>query len=260
MVEKKGFTLIELLVVIAIIALLLSILMPALSKVKESAKRVYCVSNTKQLMIGWFLYAEDNGGKIVHSFNTDEYRNGYFGWKPWVSSAAPVKTQLADLEKSALYPYLGENSGVFRCPTQKKNVRSSYSISHAMNGFPAWSPGSDWCPGAPYIIKTSDIKSPSGRIVFVDEYDLGGNSWGLWYARAAWMDRPPMQHSGGTTFSFADGHGEYWKWKDEFTKEIGEMSMEEFLAAHPGWIASPPADQLGDLQRIQRAGWGKIGY
>ncbi len=260
---KKGFTLIELLVVIAIIALLLAILLPSLNRAKELAKRVYCLSNTKSLTMAWIMYADENDGNIVNSSSTDEYRRGDLGWAPAVGGR-DVKTQLADLEKSALFPYLGDSKGVFRCPTQEKKVRSSYSISHPMNWYyedPTTGQRYEPCdPSAPYVRKISDIKLPSNRIVFVDEYDLTANSWGMWYEIPAWMDRPAIQHSGGTTFSFADGHNEYWKWKDEFSKEIGAMSADEFFGLYPTWLAYPPVDEREDLQRVQRAAWGKIGY
>ena len=61
--RKKGFTLIELLVVISIIALLLSILMPALGKVKAKAQSVVCRSNLKQMHLGVFMYAQENNNK-----------------------------------------------------------------------------------------------------------------------------------------------------------------------------------------------------
>jgi len=61
--RKKAFTLIELLVVIAIIALLLSILMPSLQKVKQHAQRLYCVSNIKSQALAFFTYAVDNRDK-----------------------------------------------------------------------------------------------------------------------------------------------------------------------------------------------------
>ena len=59
-IEKPGFTLIELLVVIAIIALLLAILMPALSRVREAAKRAVCSSQVKQIGVAMVAYTSDN--------------------------------------------------------------------------------------------------------------------------------------------------------------------------------------------------------
>ena len=59
-IKKKAFSLIELLVVISIIALLLSILMPALNKIKEHAKRTLCVSNIHQILLGCQMYGADH--------------------------------------------------------------------------------------------------------------------------------------------------------------------------------------------------------
>jgi prepilin-type N-terminal cleavage/methylation domain-containing protein/prepilin-type processing-associated H-X9-DG protein len=63
--RKRGFTLIELLVVIAIIALLMSILMPALSKVKSQAKTVVCLQQLHQWGVAWKMYVDDNDGTMV---------------------------------------------------------------------------------------------------------------------------------------------------------------------------------------------------
>ena len=63
--RKQAFTLIELLVVISIIALLLSILMPSLNKVKDSARAVVCKANLHQWSLCFSMYLEENNGKFM---------------------------------------------------------------------------------------------------------------------------------------------------------------------------------------------------
>ena len=64
MAKRRAFTLIELLVVIAIIAILMSILMPALQKVREQARAIACMANQKNMALGYIMYADGNDGSM----------------------------------------------------------------------------------------------------------------------------------------------------------------------------------------------------
>ena len=78
--KRKGFTLIELLVVIAIISLLVSILLPSLSRAKDAALSVVCLSNMKAIGMAYVYYREDHNGRgpIGFTYGSGNSRSGLF--------------------------------------------------------------------------------------------------------------------------------------------------------------------------------------
>ena len=130
--DKAGFTLIELLVVIAIIAILASMLLPALIKGKTKAQGIICQNNMRQLTVAWLQYAHDNNDRIPYSAPLRMLNNspspetdpvvwvtGLLNFDPGNPSNWDV-TQ--DIEKSPLWPYCGKSTGIWKCPADHSTV------------------------------------------------------------------------------------------------------------------------------------------
>ena len=113
----QAFTLIELLVVIAIIAILAAMLLPALAKAKDRAKRINCLSNNRQLGLGSQMYAADFNGHLVID-----------------TRGAPPNTWINGKDDLAwLYPVYVPNVKAFVCPGTVNNVRTNL-INDAYSG------------------------------------------------------------------------------------------------------------------------------
>jgi prepilin-type N-terminal cleavage/methylation domain-containing protein/prepilin-type processing-associated H-X9-DG protein len=105
-----GFTLIELLVVIAIISLLMAILLPTLSKIRQVTRRIVCQSNLRQIASGWLVYLEDYNGKFYKRTNADVLYGGWKGTYPNDKRPLNKYLGLQDLPQSE------SEAKVFRCP------------------------------------------------------------------------------------------------------------------------------------------------
>lgn len=278
--KDKAFTLIELLVVIAIIALLLSILLPALQKAREAGKRAVCLANLRQLTLIWQLYAENNHGKIVNGGTGAKLKMsidgtdvggdaGYasiIGWSPneegWVGwnnpdtapprLDYPVAEQIKDIKRGLLFDYCEKTLAIYKCPVGSPLEQRTYAIVDSMNGWPT----------GPWYKNTARINRPSDKIVFMDGGRSTFASWSIYPAPVRqWSEPPQSRHRDGTTFSFADGHSEHWKWVSANTKAIGKMTLEEYTRRWPNWTPAPTyppgPNPNPDFLRIQRGVWGR---
>jgi len=217
---KRGFTLIELLVVIAIIAILASMLMPALSKAKGKAQAIKCMNNTRQVTIAWFMYADDNEDKVA---SNPGWIAGVMGWK--APNDNTNATLMVDSKWSLMAPYL-PSADVFKCPSDKTGRVRSLAMNAAFGGNPDLSKQVD--PQRKFIavkkLAQASQPGPSETWVTLDEHPDSINDGtfhvipGLPPHLAEWRDLPASYHQGGAAnFSYADGHSSIKAWRDQDT-------------------------------------------
>ncbi|MBN2211170.1 MAG: prepilin-type N-terminal cleavage/methylation domain-containing protein [Sedimentisphaerales bacterium] len=269
MKKRDAFTLIELLVVVSIIALLISILLPALSKAREAAYQVKCLAHLRALTVAWRMYAQENEEALVYSCWWASKQNTAVSpsWSdhPWptgtgeyawvgdtnviLGSNMPLIDQVPYIEAGKLWEYC-PNLDNYHCPKGKETDIFTYTISCAMRGLywdnqynPARSEGQ-------YHNKLGSIRHASERMVFIDEGKITGDDFSFYYNAPRWYDFAPICHNKGATLSFADGHAEYWKWEDERTVDetVRDIHDQRTCSDNP------------DLEKLQRAIWGKLGY
>jgi prepilin-type N-terminal cleavage/methylation domain-containing protein/prepilin-type processing-associated H-X9-DG protein len=200
---KKGFTLIELLVVIAIIAILAAILFPVFARAREKARQTSCLSNVKQLTLGFLMYQAD-----YDTFPTD-----------WVTAAGGTPWTDRYTWRAMISPYV-KNTQIFTCPDQPEYAYDGTLAAQCLNGegnIPGgygdntmhWDPGPPDPPGTTWATD-AQIAAPA-ELILLGDSSVGGHQISyepntLGVARA---DPGGAIHNGGANYGFADGHAKW---------------------------------------------------
>lgn len=240
---NQGFTLIELLVVIAIIAILAAMLLPALSKAKERAKAINCLSNQRQVSIANKMFIDDNGGLMVPMWR----ERGFPGFDDWVYDSSTFVITNPDIlfwQDALRLGGYAKNGNVFDCPSMKLLASNpsggSVSTNHALGiglNHPEFSIAARQGTVG-LLIRETQVSRPSGAIVFADagavtaatkglsadlwQPDMTQNSGGgVSYFRVPTPghiasynlgdSRSLPRHNGRCNFGFFDGHAEALK-------------------------------------------------
>ena len=231
---RKGFTLIELLVVIAIIAILAAMLLPALSRAKQRAQAIQCVSNLKQWGVSWYLYTEDHASSFPTGTSLPWIRGcwaydlkNYYGKKPYLLlcpsatmrwKAGSQREALTDPNDPNVEAHGGPHTAsVFPIedPVTGKDIIASYGENSYVYNPPASVDDLFGYPTARNWRKIEGAKQPSETPIMADCGWRGGfphhtlrppGFHGLWTdTDAEFSHYSLMRHSKGINLVFFDG-------------------------------------------------------
>lgn len=225
--KRRAFTMVELLMVIAIIGLLLSFLLPTLSKVKEEGYRIKCMNNLRQLGGAIYMYAQENRGQMV--FCNWNWQEGAGRPAGWLAQSSSGNSDPAAVETSAIWQYF-KLRAIYRCVKDKppfayggtQNM-TSYGMNGAVNGFGA---STTTYPGYPVY---SAAKFPGNGILLWEVSDANG--WWNDGANYPWEGITDRHGTKGAGVLCFDGHTEIIT-QDEYAAECNKSPSR--LWCNPG--------------------------
>ncbi|MFA6717358.1 MAG: DUF1559 domain-containing protein [Victivallales bacterium] len=228
MKKINKFTLVELLIVIAIIAILASMLLPALNTAREKAKQSSCISNLKQVGSSLFMYADDFDGYCFPLNKINSTGKNYWTARSYLYIKNPYlflcpshPTNKARLEQYKTSS--GWSLEQYNCSDYGYNWRyigTSYALGS--NSWPNY--------GSP--AKLARIKSPSAIIFFAESVKIGTSTdtpeWG--YYMACWKKESynsvATRHNEGGNIFYGDGHCKYRKTKEIYSDDANNDDFE----------------------------------
>ncbi len=263
--SDRAFSLPELLVSLSVIALLASLLLPAIGRARAQARSTGCLNNLHQLQLTWLIYAHDNDDSIPPNIARKQglnMVNARVGERvPWVLGNTKLDGSSSNLEAGVFGKYL-KNTQVYRCPADRSGLQDepatprtrSYSSHEFLNCDAISNTPLDSVTDSEWNIrKVSRLPDPGQTWVYIDEHEASIDD-GIFVISSPWSaDKdidpdfwssfPADRHNNGINLTFADGHCEHHRW-------LGHRQIDAYINMKI-YIRIDDRSNLADLHWLQ---------